>query len=141
MKKNDKTINYKALNTKDIPESINWVQKGFILPIENQGQCGSSILYTAAGQIEGAHFVKTGELLQLSEQQIKDCDEVSSGCSTEWKQDVFEYAKDFGLELKQDYKQGNGETCNSDASKVKVKVEQVFNVVPNSVDQLKAAIA
>ena len=49
MKKNNKTKNYKVLNTENIPESINWVQKGFILPIENQGQCASSIVYSAAG--------------------------------------------------------------------------------------------
>ena len=49
MKKDNKNKNYKYLNKDNIPESINWIQKGFILPIDNQGECDSSIMYSAAG--------------------------------------------------------------------------------------------
>jgi C1A family cysteine protease len=56
---------------KDIPDSIDWVEKGAIPPIKNQGMCGSCWAFSAIGAIEGAHFVDTGLLVALSEQATR----------------------------------------------------------------------
>lgn len=34
--------------------------------------------------MEGAHFIKTKELVKLSEQQCVDCDDDSQGCKGGW---------------------------------------------------------
>ncbi|CAH1158653.1 unnamed protein product [Phyllotreta striolata] len=56
-----------------IPESINWVEKGFKTPYYNQRDCGSCYAFSIAGAIQAQIFKQTDRLVPLSEQQIVDC--------------------------------------------------------------------
>ncbi len=54
--------------------TIDWRQKGAVVPVENQGQCGSEALFSALGALEAAVVIqKGGPLYNLSEQQLIDC--------------------------------------------------------------------
>jgi hypothetical protein len=53
--------------------------------------------------MEGAHFLKTGNLLKLSEQQFVDCDPLSDGCDGGLEINAFLYAMRNAQELEKDY--------------------------------------
>ena len=55
--------------------------------------------------MEGAHFIKTGSLKKLSEQNLNDCSKSyrNRGCRGGLETWAFNYAKDYGLELGSDY--------------------------------------
>lgn len=52
---------------------IDWRTKGVVNPVKNQGQCGSCWAFSAVSSMESAWAIKTGKLLEFSEQEIVDC--------------------------------------------------------------------
>ena len=57
----------------ELPDSFNWIEAGYNIPVKDQGRCGSCWAFFAIGALEGAHYATTGELLSFSEQQLIDC--------------------------------------------------------------------
>ncbi|KAJ8767146.1 hypothetical protein K2173_013543 [Erythroxylum novogranatense] len=137
------------LPTDDLAEDFDWREKGAVTPIKNQGSCGSCWSFSTTGALEGAHFLATGKLVSLSEQQLVDCDHecdpeeqgaCDSGCNGGLMNSAFEYTlKAGGLMREEDYPYTgtDGKTCKFDENKVAAKVAN-FSVVSLDEDQIAA---
>jgi C1A family cysteine protease len=77
---------------------IDWVAKGMVTPVKNQGQCGSCWAFSAVGQIE-SFFLQKGSSTNLAEQQLVDCSGSygNQGCNGGWPRNAMNYVKDKGI--------------------------------------------
>lgn len=128
----------------ELPDFVDWVQLGAVTPIKNQGACGSCWAFSTTGSLEGSKFLKTGELVALSEQNLIDCDHVDLGCNGGLMDNAFKFdEKSGGLCSEADYpyqaKQG---TCNTECTDVEGSIVSTFVDVPPGDEQaLISAIA
>jgi len=86
-------------SSSELPAAIDWREKGAVLPAKNQGACGSCWAFSAVCALEGAHYLATGKLVSLSEQQLVDCskhwskdsDDNNFGCRGGLMDNAFNY--------------------------------------------------
>jgi C1A family cysteine protease len=87
----------KAIENLEIPANVDWVLKGAVTRVRDQGRCGSCWAFSAIAAIEGANFIIKKRKEELSEQQLLDCvngeNIESDGCNGGHMHEAFQYAK------------------------------------------------
>merc|ERR1711862_107208 len=133
-----------------LADEIDWVSKGAVSPVKNQGQCGSCWAFSSVGALEGAMFIATGTLNQYSEQDFVDCDNDSSGCNGGSMDAAFTWAKsnDICTESSYPYQAVQG-TCQASACTVGIPkgtvlgfkgLSTIARIVPGSEKELMSAL-
>ena len=64
-----------------LPPSVDWRKKGVVLPVQNQGQCGTSDAYGVVDAIDSFVAIETGTLVRLSVEEYIDCCDMPTPCS------------------------------------------------------------
>lgn len=87
-------------------ETIDWVAKGAVSAIKNQGSCGSCWTFSAVGALEGAHAIAgNGDIQQFAEQQLVDCSKNGNyGCNGGEMYNAFAWYKTHGACFEESYK-------------------------------------
>ena len=87
-------------------ESFDWRDKNVMTPVKDQGSCGSCWSFAANEAHESAWALKTGQIVDLSEQELVDCSTRygNHGCNGGWYFYAWDYVKaKGGLALEKDY--------------------------------------
>jgi len=117
------------VHVSELPTSVDWRDKNVVTKPKNQGACGSCWAFSTAETLESHIAIKTGKLLEFSEQEFVSCAPNPNECggtggcqgSTQWL--GFTYAAQAGITTESDYPY-TAETgrCNKD------KIKPVANI-------------
>merc|ERR1719446_151917 len=128
-----------------LPEYVNWVEEGAVASVKNQGMCGSCWAFSAVGAIEGAFAIKSGELVEFSEQQVVDCDingqgdEQDMGCNGGLMDNAFRFEEnEEGLCTLGDYPYAGKQNTCADTSCTNVEGSAVTGFVDVEPEKNKA---
>ncbi|KAF6204525.1 hypothetical protein GE061_002867 [Apolygus lucorum] len=133
-----------------LPKSFDWRLRGAVTEVKDQMHCGSCWAFGTVGSMEGAYFLKTGILTDMSEQALMDCgwthdpddNTTNGGCFGNDPENAFKWIENHGgLPLTVDY--GNYREING-----RCKLNNIKPVAPikgyvhvhNNTDAVKVAL-
>ena len=126
-------------------DSLDWREKGAVVAVKDQGQCGSCWAFSTIAGAEGSNFLSSGKLLSFSESNLVDCVNTCFGCNGGIMATAFNYvingqAGRFMLEDDYPYKPVQ-QACQFEASKAVGSVSAVIAVESGDEDDLAAKCA
>lgn len=129
----------------ETPDEFDWREQDMVSPVKDQKSCGSCWTFSTTGAMEAHYKIHQGAEALLSEQELVDCPDAKKydvhGCNGGLPSYAFNFIRDFGLELENDYPyQGHDAHCKFDVSKPRVTTDGPFNITALDEVQLKEAL-
>lgn len=128
----------------ELPNEVDWRGRGAVSAVKNQGSCGSCWAFSAAGALEGQHFIRTKKLIPLSEQNLMDCSGRynNHGCHGGWPSAALRYVQDnHGIDTESAYPyEGHVGYCRYRRTAIGATVSAVERV-PRNEEALAHALA
>jgi len=134
-----------------IPETpladiVDWRTKGVLTPIKDQGQCGSCWSFSTTGSTEAAHYLATGKLVSLSEQNLMDCSYTHGNlaCEGGLMTSAFDYIiKNKGIDTEESYPYTAQThlTCHYSVAQIGATISSYKVVAAGSESALQAAVS
>lgn len=126
-----------------VPEKVDWREKNAVTHVKNQLNCGSCWSFSTTGSVEGVVAINSGNLYNLSEQQLVDCSssEGNQGCNGGSMDQGFQYIIDNGgicseSEYPYTAEQGDCQSCKN-----VVQINKYMDIERNDEKILKRAVA
>ena len=126
---------------RDLPSNFNWMNLDGVTSVKNQSSCGSCWAFAGIAQIEAHLKIEYGIDMDLSEQQIIECNPYGADCSGGWASAVYNVAMTYGVirNAAEPYENSNGGACTQGLS-IPFAHLLGWNYVANNVVQMKNAL-
>ncbi|RWR82997.1 low-temperature-induced cysteine proteinase [Cinnamomum micranthum f. kanehirae] len=100
-----KSDRYRYREGEELPDSVDWREKGAVAPVKDQGSCGSCWAFSTIAAVEGINKLVTDGLISLSEQELVDCDtSYNQGCNGGLMDYAFQFIiNNGGIDTEEDY--------------------------------------
>ncbi|KAK4305484.1 hypothetical protein Pmani_022614 [Petrolisthes manimaculis] len=129
----------------DLPDKVDWRPKGAVTSVKDQKQCGSCWAFSTTGSLEGQHFLSTGKLVSLSEQNLVDCsgNYGELGCLGGFMDNAFKYIEENGgIDTEDSYPyEAMNDKCRYNPDNSGATVSGFVDVKRNDESELKKAVA
>uniref|UniRef100_A0A7E4UTP1 Pept_C1 domain-containing protein n=1 Tax=Panagrellus redivivus TaxID=6233 RepID=A0A7E4UTP1_PANRE len=115
------------------PPRLDWREKGVVTAVKAQGKCGSCWAFATAATVESAYAVAHGELRNLSEQELLDCNLANNACNGGDLDKSFQFVHENGLvaEDAYPYVAHRQNTCSAASAGETTKIDVAYWLNPS----------
>ncbi|KAI6181876.1 Cathepsin F-like peptidase [Aphelenchoides besseyi] len=85
------------------PKHFDWRTKNVVTPVKAQKNCGSCWSFATAATVETSYAIAHGELRNLSEQELLDCNLENNACNGGDVDKALRFVREYGLMLEEEY--------------------------------------
>ncbi|KAJ8984252.1 hypothetical protein NQ317_007484 [Molorchus minor] len=144
-KKYDTLEEEQSHGNNSVPEEFDWRNKEAVTRVKDQEDCGSCWAFSAVGTLESHYFLRTGHLVELSEQNLVDCstEEGNGGCNGGYSSAAFYYVYlNDGIAGEKSYPyEAVDQVCQYKDSENVTSIKYFAKVEKGNEEYLKAAVA